>query len=110
MNDSRRCCDIPEYIAAAYVSVLYIPTVQFRRPASKDDVMRGAAGYKREQEECLLFHTHTLLTMKFFPSLALSSLFASAAFAQNVAIGAPADGTTVTAGSNMTVEVDRPVC
>ncbi|KAJ7348151.1 hypothetical protein DFH08DRAFT_779446 [Mycena albidolilacea] len=46
--------------------------------------------------------------MKFLYSLVLSSFFATAAFAQNVVIGAPADGTTVTAGSNMTVEVDRP--
>ncbi|KAJ7820751.1 hypothetical protein B0H14DRAFT_2833228 [Mycena olivaceomarginata] len=46
--------------------------------------------------------------MKFLHSLALSSFLATATFAQNVVIGAPADGTTVTPGSNMTVEVDRP--
>ena len=39
---------------------------------------------------------------------ALSALVASA-FAQNVAIGAPADMTTITPGSDLTVRVDRPV-
>ncbi|KAJ6551772.1 hypothetical protein B0H19DRAFT_882498, partial [Mycena capillaripes] len=33
---------------------------------------------------------------------------ATSAFAQSAVIGAPADGTTVQAGSNITVEVDRP--
>ncbi|KAJ6461072.1 hypothetical protein C8R45DRAFT_538174 [Mycena sanguinolenta] len=46
--------------------------------------------------------------MKFFSSLALSALFAAAALAQSVNIGAPDDGTTVSAGSNITVEIDRP--
>ncbi|KAJ6629323.1 hypothetical protein B0H10DRAFT_1776580 [Mycena sp. CBHHK59/15] len=45
--------------------------------------------------------------MKFL-SLALGALCATTAFAQRVAIGAPADGASVTAGSNITVEVDRP--
>ncbi|KAJ7143726.1 hypothetical protein C8R44DRAFT_758751 [Mycena epipterygia] len=35
-------------------------------------------------------------------------MLATAAFAQGVDIGAPADGATVKAGSNITVEVDRP--
>ncbi|KAJ7143695.1 hypothetical protein C8R44DRAFT_758679 [Mycena epipterygia] len=34
-------------------------------------------------------------------------MLATAAFAQNAAIGTPADGATVKAGSNITVEVDR---
>ncbi|KAJ7244432.1 hypothetical protein B0H12DRAFT_1054872 [Mycena haematopus] len=47
--------------------------------------------------------------MKFFSSLALSTLlFATAALAQSVDIGAPADGSTVLHGSNITVEIDRP--
>ncbi|KAJ7449190.1 hypothetical protein FB451DRAFT_1053488 [Mycena latifolia] len=46
--------------------------------------------------------------MKFLSSVALSAMFATAAFAQNVAIGAPANGASVKAGSNITVEVDRP--
>ncbi|KAF8218124.1 hypothetical protein K438DRAFT_1796340 [Mycena galopus ATCC 62051] len=46
--------------------------------------------------------------MKFFSSLALSALFATAALAQGTDIGAPADGATVRAGSNITVEIDRP--
>ncbi|KAF8218118.1 hypothetical protein K438DRAFT_1952957 [Mycena galopus ATCC 62051] len=46
--------------------------------------------------------------MKFFSSLALSALFATAALAQGTDIGAPADGATVKAGSNITVEIDRP--
>ncbi|KAF9072346.1 hypothetical protein BDP27DRAFT_1382179 [Rhodocollybia butyracea] len=32
----------------------------------------------------------------------------SASVAQNVAVGSPADGTSVPAGSNMTVRIDRP--
>ncbi|KAJ7434517.1 hypothetical protein B0H11DRAFT_1757567 [Mycena galericulata] len=46
--------------------------------------------------------------MKFFSSLVMSAMLATAAFAQNVDIGAPADGATVTPGTNITVEVDRP--
>ncbi|KAJ7479696.1 hypothetical protein FB451DRAFT_1086261 [Mycena latifolia] len=46
--------------------------------------------------------------MKFLSSLALGATLVSTAFAQGIAIGAPADGSTVTAGSNITVEVDRP--
>ncbi|KAJ7171087.1 hypothetical protein C8R46DRAFT_1087627 [Mycena filopes] len=46
--------------------------------------------------------------MKFFTSLALSALLAATAFAQSADIGAPANGTQVRAGSNITVEVDRP--
>lgn len=55
-------------------------------------------------------HQTTHPRMKFLSSLALSAMLATAAFAQNAAIGVPADGATVKAGSNMTVEVDRPVC
>ncbi|KAJ7196157.1 hypothetical protein C8J57DRAFT_1421045 [Mycena rebaudengoi] len=43
--------------------------------------------------------------MKFFASLALSAALATAAFAQTISIQAPADGTTVQAGSSITVEV-----
>ncbi|KAJ6555077.1 hypothetical protein DFH09DRAFT_1165476 [Mycena vulgaris] len=46
--------------------------------------------------------------MKFFSSLALGTILATTAFAQRIEIGAPADGSSVKAGSNMTVEVDRP--
>ncbi|KAJ7023070.1 hypothetical protein C8F04DRAFT_970561 [Mycena alexandri] len=46
--------------------------------------------------------------MKFFSSLIFSTLLATTAFAQSAAIGAPADGSSVQAGSNITVEVDRP--
>ncbi|KAF7377901.1 hypothetical protein MSAN_00213800 [Mycena sanguinolenta] len=46
--------------------------------------------------------------MKFLSSLALSTVFAATALAQSVGIGAPPDGTTVSAGSNITVEIDRP--
>ncbi|KAF7377905.1 hypothetical protein MSAN_00214200 [Mycena sanguinolenta] len=46
--------------------------------------------------------------MKFLGSLALSAVFAATALAQAVDIGAPAAGTTVSAGSNITVEIDRP--
>lgn len=47
--------------------------------------------------------------MKFPTPLIGPILLAAAAFAQSVDIGAPASGTTVKAGSNITVEVDRPV-
>ncbi|KAJ7769220.1 hypothetical protein DFH07DRAFT_769116 [Mycena maculata] len=46
--------------------------------------------------------------MKFFSSLFMSAMLVTTAFAQTADIGAPAPGTTVTAGSNLTVEVDRP--
>ncbi|KAJ6493999.1 hypothetical protein C8R47DRAFT_1118009 [Mycena vitilis] len=46
--------------------------------------------------------------MKFLSSLALSALLAASAYGQRAFIGAPADGTSVTAGSNITVELDRP--
>ncbi|KAJ7694857.1 hypothetical protein B0H17DRAFT_931470 [Mycena rosella] len=46
--------------------------------------------------------------MKFLSSLALSVMLATTAFAQSIAIGAPVDGSSVKAGSNITVEVDRP--
>ncbi|KAJ7434501.1 hypothetical protein B0H11DRAFT_2040660 [Mycena galericulata] len=46
--------------------------------------------------------------MKLFSSLIMSIMLATAAFAQSCDIGAPADGATVTPGTNITVEVDRP--
>ncbi|KAJ7729797.1 hypothetical protein B0H16DRAFT_225176 [Mycena metata] len=46
--------------------------------------------------------------MKLLCSLVFSTLLAATAFAQNIAIGSPADGSTVQAGSNISVEVDRP--
>ncbi|KAF5383928.1 hypothetical protein D9757_007404 [Collybiopsis confluens] len=47
--------------------------------------------------------------MKFAPTTLLTLLTAvSTSFAQNVVIGAPAMGSSVTAGSNLTVRVDRP--
>jgi hypothetical protein len=47
--------------------------------------------------------------MKFVLSVLASALFVGSALAQGIAIGFPADGTLVTAGSNITVEIDRPV-
>ncbi|KAF8199354.1 hypothetical protein K438DRAFT_2114086 [Mycena galopus ATCC 62051] len=43
--------------------------------------------------------------MKFLASLTLGSVLAATALAQTISIQAPADGTTVQAGSNITVEV-----
>jgi uncharacterized membrane protein len=48
-------------------------------------------------------------TMKFVLSVLASTLFIGFALAQSIAIGFPADGTPVTAGSSITVEIDRPV-
>lgn len=46
--------------------------------------------------------------MKFFTALVSLGLAAVAA-AQSIAIGAPADGTSVSAGQDLTVQVERPV-
>ncbi|KAJ7148747.1 hypothetical protein C8R43DRAFT_1008648 [Mycena crocata] len=46
--------------------------------------------------------------MKFFTSLVLSTMLVTAAFAQRAFIGTPTEGSSVKAGSNITVEVDRP--
>ncbi|KAJ7202017.1 hypothetical protein GGX14DRAFT_463554 [Mycena pura] len=46
--------------------------------------------------------------MKLLTSVVLSAALVASAFAQGVVIGAPADGATVHAGENITVEVDRP--
>ncbi|KAJ7080584.1 hypothetical protein B0H15DRAFT_953455 [Mycena belliarum] len=46
--------------------------------------------------------------MKFLSYLGMPALLATTAFAQRIAIGAPLDGASVTAGSSITVEVDRP--
>ncbi|KAF8170932.1 hypothetical protein BJ912DRAFT_996409 [Pholiota molesta] len=46
--------------------------------------------------------------MKFVLSVLASALFVGSALAQGIAIGFPADGTLVTAGSSITVEIDRP--
>jgi len=46
--------------------------------------------------------------MKYFRSLLLSALLATTALAQRVQIGYPADQSTIRAGTNITVEVDRP--
>ncbi|KAJ7621006.1 hypothetical protein FB45DRAFT_1006451 [Roridomyces roridus] len=46
--------------------------------------------------------------MKFLASLFAASLLASTALAQSAVIGSPAPGAIVKAGSNITVEVDRP--
>ncbi|KAF8202004.1 hypothetical protein K438DRAFT_1821069 [Mycena galopus ATCC 62051] len=43
--------------------------------------------------------------MKFFAYIALSAALATTAFAQSISIQAPVDGTTVKAGSSITVEV-----
>ncbi|KAF7377903.1 hypothetical protein MSAN_00214000 [Mycena sanguinolenta] len=60
------------------------------------------------RENLWKYHSIPPSTMKFFSSLALSAIFMAGALAQSVDIGAPADGTTVSAGSNITVEIDRP--
>ncbi|KAF7304334.1 hypothetical protein HMN09_00835200 [Mycena chlorophos] len=48
--------------------------------------------------------------MKFFSfsSLAFSALAVSSAYAQGIRIGAPVDGATVSAGSTLVVDIDRP--
>ncbi|KAF8075233.1 hypothetical protein FPV67DRAFT_1446175 [Lyophyllum atratum] len=46
--------------------------------------------------------------MKFFTTLAALSTFLAAASAQSIAIGFPADGVSVQAGSKVVVEIDRP--
>ncbi|KAF7377913.1 hypothetical protein MSAN_00215100 [Mycena sanguinolenta] len=46
--------------------------------------------------------------MKFFSRFVLSTLFAAAALAQNVYIASPAAGSSVTPGSDITVEVSQP--
>ncbi|KAJ7723304.1 hypothetical protein DFH07DRAFT_783623 [Mycena maculata] len=46
--------------------------------------------------------------MKFFTSLLVSAMLTTATLAQSIDIGAPASGATVPAGSNITVEVDKP--
>ncbi|KAI0916737.1 hypothetical protein AcW1_007895 [Taiwanofungus camphoratus] len=46
--------------------------------------------------------------MNLFKSLFVLSCVVASAFAQNIAIGAPLEYTTVSPGTNITVEVDRP--
>ncbi|GLB41551.1 hypothetical protein LshimejAT787_1001510 [Lyophyllum shimeji] len=46
--------------------------------------------------------------MKFFPAVAALSAFLAGVSAQSINIGYPQDGATVQAGSNLTVEIDRP--
>lgn len=46
--------------------------------------------------------------MKFFATI-LSLGFLAVAAAQNIVIGSPADGDTISAGQNITVQVERPV-
>ncbi|KAJ6461090.1 hypothetical protein C8R45DRAFT_912596 [Mycena sanguinolenta] len=46
--------------------------------------------------------------MTFFSRFALSTLFAAAALAQNIYIASPAAGSSVTPGSDITVEVSMP--
>ncbi|KAF7304336.1 hypothetical protein HMN09_00835400 [Mycena chlorophos] len=46
--------------------------------------------------------------MKFSSSFAILASSLALVAAQSIDIGAPADGSTVTAGSNVVVEVDRP--
>ncbi|KAF9465549.1 hypothetical protein BDZ94DRAFT_1253388 [Collybia nuda] len=46
--------------------------------------------------------------MKFSSTLALSALLSTTAFAQRIAIGYPANGTSVQPGSSFLMEVDRP--
>lgn len=46
--------------------------------------------------------------MKFFAAF-LSLAFVAFVAAQNIAIGSPADGSSVSPGENITVQVERPV-
>ncbi|KAF8219087.1 hypothetical protein L208DRAFT_1373683 [Tricholoma matsutake] len=46
--------------------------------------------------------------MKLFNVVSSIFLLITTAVAQNVVIGSPANGTSVTAGCNLTVEIDRP--
>jgi len=46
--------------------------------------------------------------MKFIVAYLLTAFLSTLTLAQRVVIGAPADGTPVSAGSNITVEIDRP--
>jgi beta-lactam-binding protein with PASTA domain len=48
--------------------------------------------------------------MQLSNAVALISLLTTTAFAQRVVIQSPADGSTVTAGSNINVVIARPVC
>jgi hypothetical protein len=53
-------------------------------------------------------HEHFSLNM--FKSLAVFASLLAAASTQTISIGYPANGAEVTSGSNITVEVDKPVC
>lgn len=53
--------------------------------------------------------TLQLSAMKFFSFVTTASILVGTTFAQSIAIGAPAAGTSVSAGSQLVVEVDRPV-
>ncbi|KAF8869362.1 hypothetical protein CPB84DRAFT_1804662 [Gymnopilus junonius] len=44
-----------------------------------------------------------------FATTLISLMLATTALSQNIAIGFPKDGASVTPGSNITVEFDRPV-
>ncbi|KAJ7588191.1 hypothetical protein C8J56DRAFT_785829 [Mycena floridula] len=46
--------------------------------------------------------------MKFLSTIFAIATFCACISAQSVFIGFPSDGSTITAGTNMTVEVDRP--
>jgi hypothetical protein len=48
--------------------------------------------------------------MKLFILVTSIALLITNAVAQGVVIGSPADGTSVAAGSNLAVKIDRPVC
>ena len=48
--------------------------------------------------------------MKLFNIIASIALLATTALGQGVVIGSPADGSSVAAGSSLSVEIDRPVC
>lgn len=47
--------------------------------------------------------------MKFFTAITALTALVGAAFAQNAYIGAPAPGTDISPGTNVTVMVTRPV-
>jgi hypothetical protein len=47
--------------------------------------------------------------MKYFSSILLSALFVATTLAQSVDIGYPADQSTISAGTNVTVEINHSV-
>lgn len=58
----------------------------------------------------LRLQLHFATTMKFTSCAVFLFSLLSVSLAQSIMIGFPKPGANITAGSNFTVEVDRPVC